>query len=68
MFEKKIRNLVRRARTTPTKRKLALHKEVLQVLTPDLITDVHGGFVGSNGITCGTSCPCPTPGCPTWPA
>ena len=61
MFDKK-------TRTTPTKRKLALDKEVLQALTPDMISDVHGGFQGSNGgITCGTSCPCRTPGCEGWP-
>jgi hypothetical protein len=58
----------KKTRTTPIKRKLALSKEVLQALTPDMISEVHGGFQGSNGITCGTSCPCRTPGCEGWPS
>jgi hypothetical protein len=53
---------------TARKRKLAINKEVLQTLTPDMIVDVHGGYVGSAGnITCGRSCPCKTPGCEGWP-
>ena len=51
-------------KTRTMKRKLVVNKEVLQTLTPDLIAEVHGGFVGSAGnITCGTSCPCKTAGC-----